>query len=57
MQIPCYRLPEAAHAIADAFPDEVVERPISVRDYLRSTKACKLHDFTTGTWHTYPTRR
>ena len=26
-----------------------------VRDYLRSTKACKLHDFETGTWHTYPT--
>ena len=55
MQIPCYRLPEAARAIADAYPDEVVEQPISIRDYLRSTKACKLHDFDTGTWHTYPT--
>jgi hypothetical protein len=25
-----------------------------VRDYLASTKACKLHDFETGTWHPYP---
>ena len=55
MQIPCYRLPEAAREIAAAFPDEVVERPIRIRDYLRSTKACKLHDFDTGIWHTYPT--
>ena len=30
MRIPCYRLPEAARAIADAFPDEVDERPIRV---------------------------
>ena len=31
-----------------------LERPIRVRDYLATTKACKLHDFATGTWHTYP---
>lgn len=54
MRIPCYRLPEAARAIAEAFPDQVDERPIRVRDYLASTKACKLHDFETGTWHPYP---
>ena len=54
MQIPCYRLPEAARAIAAAFPDEVDERPIRVRDYLRSVRACKLHDFETGTWSRYP---
>jgi omega-6 fatty acid desaturase (delta-12 desaturase) len=57
MQIPCYRLPEAARAIAEAYPDEVDERPIRLRDYLRSVRACKLHDFETGTWHTYPGRR
>ena len=56
MQIPCYRLPEAARAIAEAYPDEVDERPLSVRDYLRAVRACKLHDFRTGTWHPYPTR-
>lgn len=54
MQIPCYRLPEAATAIAAAFPDEVDERPISVSDYLHSVRNCKLHDFETGTWSRYP---
>jgi omega-6 fatty acid desaturase (delta-12 desaturase) len=54
MQIPCYRLPEAAKAIADAFPDEVDERPIRVGDYVRATRICKLHDFETGTWLPYP---
>jgi omega-6 fatty acid desaturase (delta-12 desaturase) len=56
MRIPCYRLPEAARAIAAAFPDEVDERPIRVRDYLRSVRSCKLHDFETGTWQRYPGR-
>ncbi len=54
MRIPCYRLPEAARAIADAYPDDVDERPIRVRDYLRATRLCKLHDFESGTWHGYP---
>lgn len=53
MQIPCYHLPEAARAIAEAFPDEVDERPIRVRGYLSSVRACKLHDFDTGTWYRY----
>ena len=54
MHIPCYRLPEAARAIAEAFPDHVDERPIRLRDFRRSVKACKLHDFETGTWSGYP---
>ncbi len=54
MRIPCYRLPDAARAIAAEFPDDVVERPIRLRDYLRSVRTCKLHDFDTGTWHGYP---
>ena len=41
-------VPEYVEMFAEAFPDEVDERPIRVRDYLRSTKACKLHDFETG---------
>jgi omega-6 fatty acid desaturase (delta-12 desaturase) len=57
MRIPCYRLPQAARAIAEAFPDEVVERPIRVRDYVEATRACKLHDFETGTWLTYEAAR
>ncbi len=54
MRIPCYRLPEAARAIAAAFPDEVDERPIRVGDYLRATAACKLYDFDQGRWRGYP---
>jgi omega-6 fatty acid desaturase (delta-12 desaturase) len=54
MAIPCYRLPEAARAIAAAHPDEVDQRPIRVRDYLASTKACKLYDFEAGHWVPYP---
>ena len=54
MRIPCYRLPDAARAIAKAFPDEVVERPIRIGDYVRNTRACKLYDFDAGRWLTYP---
>jgi omega-6 fatty acid desaturase (delta-12 desaturase) len=54
MKIPCYRLPEAARAIAAAYPAQVVEGPISVRRYLRAVRACKLHDFDTGVWSGYP---
>ena len=56
MRIPCYRLPDAARAIQAAYPGAVIERPIRARDYLRSVRACKLHDFETGTWHRYPER-
>lgn len=55
MSIPCYHLPAAARAIKAEFPDEVVEERISVARYLRSVRACKVHDFTTGQWSGYPT--
>ena len=55
MKIPCYRLPEAVRAIARAFPDDVIERPIRFRDYRRSVRECKLHDFEQGRWVPYPT--
>lgn len=53
MSIPCYRLPEAARAIAEAYPDDVIEKPISVREYLANVRTCKLHDFGTGEWLPY----
>ncbi len=53
MRIPAYHLRDAADAIGEAFPDNVVERSISARDYVRTTKRCKLHDFGTGTWLDY----
>lgn len=54
MRIPCYKLPDAARAIKAAMPDDVVERPIRLKDYLHSTKNCKLHNFETGVWSKYP---
>lgn len=54
MAIPCYKLPEAARAIKAAMPEDLEERPIRLKDYLRSTKHCKLHNFETGVWSTYP---
>ena len=53
-RIPCYRLPEASRAIAQAFPDRVDERRLRMRDYLAATRVCKLHDFNTGQWLPYP---
>jgi omega-6 fatty acid desaturase (delta-12 desaturase) len=55
MRIPSYRLEEAAEAIKAAYPDDVDERPIRLRDYLRATRECKVHDFQTGEWSRYPT--
>lgn len=54
MAIPCYRLPEAARAIAEAYPDHVHEHRISPRQYLANTKACKLYDWEAGCWVGYP---
>jgi len=54
MAIPCYRLPEAAKAIAAAYPDDVVEGPLRISDYRRSVRVCKLYDFDAGHWLPYP---
>lgn len=56
MRIPCYRLADAARAIAAEYPDHVDERPIRLHDYRRSIRECKLYDFEAGTWLPYPTR-
>ena len=53
MRIPCYRLTEAARAVAAVFPDDVEQRPIQLRDYLRSTKICKLYNYERGGWIGY----
>jgi omega-6 fatty acid desaturase (delta-12 desaturase) len=53
MRIPFYRLPEAADAILAHFRDVVHEKRLSLRDYLRSVRRCKLYDFERGVWLTY----
>ena len=57
VRIPFHKLPQAAKAIADAFPGTVRTIRFSVRGYLRSTKSCKLYDFEAGTWLPYAAAR
>jgi len=53
VRIPFHQLPDAAKAIAAAYPSTVRSGRLSLRDYVRTTKGCKLYDFTAGTWLTY----
>jgi omega-6 fatty acid desaturase (delta-12 desaturase) len=55
-RIPFHKLPEAARHIIAAFPDVVRSAKFRVREYLRTTRACKLYDFEAGLWVRYPTR-
>ncbi|MFA5884744.1 MAG: fatty acid desaturase [Acidimicrobiia bacterium] len=54
MRIPFYELPAAARAIKAAYPAVVRERRLSLRDYLRTTRRCKLYDFERGIWLPFP---
>jgi len=53
-RIPWYHLPAAAAAIDAAFPGKAVARRLRLRDYLRSTRRCKLYDWEAKAWSTYP---
>ncbi len=57
MRIPFHKLPAAAEAIADAYPDTVKTTRMSLGDYLRTTRSCKLYDFDEGRWLTYAAAR
>ncbi len=56
-RIPFHRLPKAAAAIADAYPDAVRSSRFSLREYVRATGACKLYDFEAGHWQRYVAAR
>ncbi|MGH9172445.1 MAG: fatty acid desaturase [Acidimicrobiales bacterium] len=53
MRIPMYNLEAAARAIEEAFPGTVHEGPLRFRDFVASSRACKLYDFEAGRWLTY----
>lgn len=53
VRIPFHQLPAAAKAIAASYPNTVRSGRLSLREYVRTTKACKLYDFSAGTWLTY----
>ena len=47
------KLPKAARAIAAAYPKTVHSSRLSIRNYVRTTRACKLYDFEAGRWLPY----
>lgn len=53
VRIPCYHLDEAQEAIEAAWPGLVRDEHLRMRDYVRTTRACKLFDFGSGRWFTY----
>ncbi len=53
MRIPMYNLDAAAEAIEKAFPGTVHEAPLRFRDFVASSRKCKLYDFDAGHWVTY----
>jgi omega-6 fatty acid desaturase (delta-12 desaturase) len=53
MRIPMYNLEDAAASIESAFPGTVHEGRLSFRDFVASSRACKLYDFDAGRWLTY----
>jgi acyl-lipid omega-6 desaturase (Delta-12 desaturase) len=52
-RIPFGMLPQAAAAIAAAYPHTVRSSRLSMAQYLRNTRACKLYDFEAGVWLPY----
>ncbi len=52
-RIPFHQLPAASAAIEAAYPNTVRTSRLSLRDYLRITRACKLYDFEGGRWLSY----
>ncbi len=56
-RIPFHKLPQAARSIAEHFPDVVRTKRFQFRDYLRTTRVCKLYDFENGTWLPYTAAR
>ena len=52
-RIPFHRLPVAAQAISEKYPDTVKVDRFSPGDYARTAKTCKLYDFDAGHWLPY----
>jgi len=53
MRIPMYNLEAAAAAIEKAFPGTVHEGNLRFRNFVASSRRCKLYDFDGGRWLTY----
>ncbi len=51
------QLPRAAAAISAAYPHTVHSSRLSIRQYVGTTRACKLYDFESGCWLPYSAAR
>ena len=56
-RIPFHQLPAASAAIEVAYPNTVRTSRLSLRNYLKITRACKLYDFDAGCWLGYAATR
>ena len=56
-RLPFHQLPKAAEAIRSAYPDTVRTGRLSIRQYLHTTRTCKLYDFHAGSWLSYGAAR
>lgn len=56
-RIPFHQLPAASAAIEAAYPKTVRTSRLSLRDYLKITRVCKLYDFEAGRWLKYSSAR
>jgi len=56
-RIPFHQLPAASVAIEAAYPNTVRTSRLSLRGYLKITRACKLYDFEAGRWLDYASTR
>jgi omega-6 fatty acid desaturase (delta-12 desaturase) len=52
-RLPFHKLPLAAAAIAEHYPDTVRSAPLSLRSYAKDAAQCKLYDFEAGRWLGY----
>ena len=53
MRIPFYGLPSAIDALRAHFGGVLRERDYGLREYIDTTRACKLFDFDAGEWQNY----
>ncbi len=56
-RIPFHQLPAASAAIEVAYPNTVRNSRLSLRNYLKLTRGCKLYDFEAGIWTNYASGR
>lgn len=56
-RIPYYHLPRATTALHAHWEAQVAARPYRLRDYVHTTRHCKLYDFELGEWRGYAAAR